>query len=54
VSGNSTRNAANPDERTKAKLEGLGWTVIEVWECQSKPEALRKIADRIRKMPKTG
>jgi DNA mismatch endonuclease, patch repair protein len=32
------------DERKKAELEGLGWKVIEVWECQSKPEDLRKVA----------
>jgi DNA mismatch endonuclease (patch repair protein) len=38
------------DERKKAELEGLGWKVIEVWECQSKPEDLRKVAARIRKM----
>jgi DNA mismatch endonuclease (patch repair protein) len=39
------------DERVKAQLKGLGWKVIEVWECQSKPEDLRKIVNRIRNMP---
>ena len=39
------------DERKKAELEGLGWKVIEVWECQSKPEDLHKVAARIKRMP---
>lgn len=39
------------DERTKAKLEGLGWTVVEVWECQTKPEELRALARGIMAMP---
>lgn len=38
------------DERNKAALEGLGWTVIEVWECGVKPDALRDLARRIRKI----
>jgi len=29
------------DERVKATLEGRGWRVIEVWECETKPEHLR-------------
>lgn len=39
------------DERVKAQLQELDWKVIEIWECQTKPEALHKIADRIRKVP---
>jgi DNA mismatch endonuclease (patch repair protein) len=42
------------DERVKAKLEGLGWKVIEVWECQPKPEDLRQLARRLDSMPLVG
>ena len=40
------------DGRNKAALEALGWKVIEVWECETKPEALSALARRIQKMPK--
>jgi DNA mismatch endonuclease (patch repair protein) len=40
------------DERVRAQLEGLGWTVIEVWECQTKADPLRELAGRIKGMPK--
>lgn len=39
------------DERKKAELEKLGWRVIEIWECQSKPDALRAVASDIKSMP---
>lgn len=39
------------DERVKAQLEGLGWTVIEVWECQIKAGPLRELAESIKAMP---
>jgi DNA mismatch endonuclease, patch repair protein len=38
------------DERVKAKLEEMGWRVVEIWECQTKPDALAKVAARIKKM----
>jgi DNA mismatch endonuclease (patch repair protein) len=31
LDGNRTR-----DERVKAQLEGLGWMVVEIWECETK------------------
>jgi DNA mismatch endonuclease (patch repair protein) len=37
--GNVTR-----DERHRAALEGAGWKVVTVWECQSRSEEeLRKL-----------
>jgi DNA mismatch endonuclease (patch repair protein) len=39
------------DERVKVELEGLGWTVVEVWECQTKVDQLQKLAERIKAMP---
>lgn len=36
------------DERVKAELDHHGWSVIEVWECQTKPKDLQKVIDRIR------
>jgi DNA mismatch endonuclease, patch repair protein len=39
------------DERVRAQLEGLGWRVVEVWECQTKHEELRALARRIMAMP---
>jgi DNA mismatch endonuclease (patch repair protein) len=42
------------DERTKAKLEGLGWKVIVVWECDTKAETLRKLGQRIKALPTMG
>lgn len=36
------------DERTKIELEQRGWRVIEVWECQTKPEDLQRLVDQIR------
>lgn len=39
------------DERVKAELERLGWTVVEIWECQIAADSLREIAQRIKGMP---
>lgn len=39
------------DERNKAALEALGWKVIEIWECQTKPADLEKVARRIKTRP---
>jgi DNA mismatch endonuclease, patch repair protein len=36
------------DERTKRELEQQGWRVIEVWECRTKPDDLRKLVDKIK------
>jgi DNA mismatch endonuclease (patch repair protein) len=37
------------DERTKSVLEARGWTVIEVWECETKPDDLRRLVTRLQK-----
>jgi DNA mismatch endonuclease (patch repair protein) len=39
---NRTRDAAN-----QAKLRGLGWNFLIIWECQLKNEAI--IAENVRK-----
>jgi DNA mismatch endonuclease, patch repair protein len=36
------------DERVKAELEGLGWRVFEVWECQLNSEDLKSLATSIK------
>lgn len=37
------------DHKQRALLESLGWTVIEVWECESRdPDLLRQLADQIK------
>ena len=36
------------DERVKATLESQGWRVIEVWECETKPEHLRRLIAEIK------
>ena len=36
------------DERVRAELEELGWAVIEVWECQTKPSQLEQLVDKVR------
>lgn len=41
------------DERVKIILEQQGWRVFEVWECQTKPEDLRKLATKIRQAKPT-
>jgi DNA mismatch endonuclease (patch repair protein) len=47
-----TTNRAR-DERVKTQLEGLGWKVVEIWECQTKPDDLRELAKRLISIPKT-
>lgn len=36
------------DGKVRAKLEELGWMVIEVWECQTKQSQLEQLADKVR------
>ncbi len=36
------------DEKVRAELEDRGWTVIEVWECQTKPSQLEQLAEMVR------
>ena len=35
------------DKRTQRELSLLGWTVLIVWECQTRPEKRDWLADRI-------
>lgn len=35
------------DERTRCALEALGWTVVEVWECQTKPAHLSQLITKL-------
>jgi DNA mismatch endonuclease (patch repair protein) len=42
------------DERKKAEIEALGWTVVVVWECEIKDARLAELAEIIRKMPRDG
>jgi DNA mismatch endonuclease, patch repair protein len=42
------------DECKKAEIEALGWTVIEVWECEIKDARLAALAETIRAMPRAG
>lgn len=38
------------DERQRVALEALGWTVLVIWECETKrPEQLTDLAERIRR-----
>lgn len=39
------------DQRVREQLQGLGWTVIEVWECQTKAAPLKQLAQLIKDMP---
>lgn len=43
IEGNRARDA-----RTTAALEAQGWTVLTVWECSIRPEALEELAFRIK------
>jgi DNA mismatch endonuclease (patch repair protein) len=38
------------DEKTRSTLEKRGWTVIEVWECETKPDHLRHLVARLQKI----
>lgn len=35
------------DEETRSELEARGWTVVEVWECETKPDDLRRLIARL-------
>ncbi|MDD2875681.1 MAG: very short patch repair endonuclease [Acidiphilium sp.] len=35
------------DEKTRSALETNGWTVVEVWECETKPDHLRRLVARL-------
>lgn len=41
--GPKLRGNRQRDERVKGVLESQGWRVIEVWECETKPEHLRRL-----------
>lgn len=43
LAGNRAR-----DERVKKALEDQGWRVVEVWECETKPDDLRSLAETIK------
>ena len=40
------RNAAR-DRRTRRALRRLGWRVLTIWECQTKPRHLDRLAARL-------
>jgi DNA mismatch endonuclease (patch repair protein) len=46
--GPKLRGNRQRDERVKVNLENQGWRVIEVWECETKPEHLRKLVADIK------
>ncbi|MGX7873209.1 very short patch repair endonuclease [Mesorhizobium sp. ORM6] len=35
------------DERNRSALEIKGWTVVEVWECETKPDHLQRLVVRL-------
>jgi DNA mismatch endonuclease (patch repair protein) len=35
------------DEKNRSALEADGWTVVEVWECETKPEHLQRLIARL-------
>jgi DNA mismatch endonuclease, patch repair protein len=35
------------DEKVRDSLEARGWTVVEVWECETKPDQLRRLIARL-------
>ena len=41
------------DENVRAELEGLGWAVLEVWECQTKSTDLEQLTKLVRAIVKT-
>jgi DNA mismatch endonuclease (patch repair protein) len=46
--GPKLRGNRSRDERVKIALEQAGWRVIEVWECQTKPDDLHKLVMEIK------
>lgn len=41
------------DVKVREDLEAQGWSVVEVWECQTDVRALEMLAERLRRMPIT-
>jgi len=37
------------DRRQVRKLRRLGWCVLTVWECQTRPDKLPRLAERLRR-----
>lgn len=35
------------DEKNRSVLEAEGWTVVEVWECETKPDHLQRLVARL-------
>lgn len=35
------------DEKNRSALEAEGWTVVEVWECETKPDHLQRLIARL-------
>ncbi|WP_245784645.1 very short patch repair endonuclease [Geodermatophilus amargosae] len=42
------------DEETRAHLENLGWTVVEVWEHETPEEALERVMGALQPRPAAG
>jgi len=36
------------DEKTRSALEAGDWTVVEVWECETNPDHLRRLVAKLR------
>lgn len=41
------------DAEVKAKLDALGWRVIEVWECQTGPHHLATLIDDVKSIDRS-
>ncbi len=41
------------DVRVRENLEARGWSVVEVWECQTGARELDALVERLRQMPVT-
>jgi DNA mismatch endonuclease (patch repair protein) len=39
------------DARKRRELEDLGWSVVEVWECQTGEAELDSLGRRLREVP---
>jgi DNA mismatch endonuclease (patch repair protein) len=37
------------DERNRCELESRGWTVLEVWECETKPAHLQRLVAKLQR-----
>ena len=38
------------DVRTRAALEAQGWSVLEIWECQTSTAELHALADEVKRV----